>query len=80
MAGIVRGSNGAVETNGVLGGVMGERGESSFMIYLSLLGLFRLMWGRSCKAQLRNCEVKDDRDHDRRYCASYHDEKLKRVR
>jgi len=51
MAGIVRGSNGAVETNGVLGGVMGERGESSLMIYLSLLGLFRLMWGRGCEAQ-----------------------------
>jgi hypothetical protein len=47
MAGMVFGSDGAVERKGVLGGVMGERGESSFMIYLSLLGLFRLMWGRS---------------------------------
>lgn len=52
MVGIVFGSDGAVERNGVLGGVMGERGESSLMIYLSLLGLFRLMWGRSCEAQL----------------------------
>ena len=48
IVGIVFGSDGAVERNGVLGGVMGERGESSLMIYLSLLGLFRLMWGRSC--------------------------------
>lgn len=53
MVGIVFGSDGAVERNGVLGGVMGERGESSLMIYLSLLVLFRLMWGRSCEAQLR---------------------------
>ena len=51
IVGIVFGSDGAVERKGVLGGVIGERGESSFMIYLSLLGLFRLMWGRSvgCK-------------------------------
>ena len=52
MAGMVRGSDGAVERKGVLGGVIGERGESSLMIYLSLLGLFRLMWGRSYEAQL----------------------------
>jgi hypothetical protein len=32
MVGIVFGSDGAVERNGVLGGVMGERGESSIMI------------------------------------------------
>ena len=47
IVGIVFGSDGAVERKGVLGGVMGERGESSFMIYLSLLGLFRLVAGRS---------------------------------
>jgi len=47
IVGIVRGSDGAVERKGVLGGVIGERGESSFMIYLSLLGLFRLVAGRS---------------------------------
>lgn len=34
MAGMVIGSNGAVDTNGVLGGVIGERGESSLMMYL----------------------------------------------
>jgi hypothetical protein len=51
IVGIVFGSDGAVERKGVLGGVMGERGESSLMIYLSLLGLFRLMAGRSCEAQ-----------------------------
>ena len=35
MVGMVFGSDGAVERNGVLGGVIGERGESSFMICLS---------------------------------------------
>ena len=63
IVGIVVGSDGAVERKGVLGGVIGERGESSFMIYLSLLGLFRLMWGRSCEAQLRSV-VLDAKDID----------------
>ena len=35
MVGMVFGSDGAVERKGVLGGVIGERGESSFMICLS---------------------------------------------
>jgi hypothetical protein len=43
MAGIVFGSDGAVERNGVLGGVMGERGESSLMIVLDRVEMFRLV-------------------------------------
>jgi hypothetical protein len=43
IVGIVFGSDGAVERNGVLGGVMGERGESSFMIVLDRVEMFRLV-------------------------------------
>jgi hypothetical protein len=40
IAGIVFGSDGAVERNGVLGGVIGERGESSLMIVLDRVEMF----------------------------------------
>lgn len=55
IVGIVRGSDGAVERNGVLGGVMGERGESSFMIVLDRVEMFRLVVERMkrCKRTKR---------------------------
>lgn len=55
MVGIVFGSDGAVERNGVLGGVMGERGESSFMIVLDRAEMFRLVVERitRCKRTKR---------------------------
>ena len=43
IVGMVVGSDGAMERNGVLGGVMGERGESSFMIVLDRAEMFRLV-------------------------------------
>jgi len=55
MAGIFFGSDGAVERKGVLGGVIGERGESSLMIVLDRVKMFRLVVERitRCKRMKR---------------------------